>query len=502
MQWRTVLYEEGRSEVLSKLRNGEVEYADLSSWSYQDKFFAFLLGMRFFEQCAQSYPSPRKKEEVPVWFLLCCEVQMRLHTTSAHSRLPGILKNGPILSRVKFNIGGINGGFNGKNRKERAMPVDSDCVRKFVKDTPADSLRDWYGQSVASHLRSHRAFEKHGIFVLDQTHLVVPDNAHYEDSAFMPVDEHGQLIDMSHMSDEQKSGVPRRRCYALSLLVHIGKQQDYRIIAGYQLGAGTDDELVQGQPIINRFTAAVGKDVMKLLVVDRGYIDAAFINEVYYGAHADILIPMRDTMDMYGYALRAVESEEWKGTWCCWKKEDDFIEEVTLVEHLGMWEGCKVDLYTSLMRKTELKSGKTTYWGLLSTFEPKSAKEAFQYYEMRIGVEEVNRQIKCYWYINRFTSPHRSLIESHVLFTLLTYSLVQMHLINAHCQSLTNKTIETLKHEEAAGNNCVIVYFRGNFAVFGIREYTGIVAQLSEPAKERIMKWVTDDHTPAARADD
>jgi hypothetical protein len=138
------------------------------------------------------------------------------------------------------------------------MPVDSDCVRKFTKDTSVASLRDWYGGAVAATLRKHRAFDKHGIFVLDQTHLVVPDNPHYEETAFMPVDEHGQLIDMSNMSEEQKKGVPRRRCYALSMLVHVGKQQDYRVIAGYRLGAGTTDELVQGTPIVQRFIAAVG----------------------------------------------------------------------------------------------------------------------------------------------------------------------------------------------------------------------------------------------------
>jgi len=120
---------------------------------------------------------------------------------------------------------------------------------------------------------------------------------------------------------------------------------------------------------------------------------------------------------------------------------------------------------------------------------------------MRVGIEEVNRQVKCFWHISHFTSPHRSLVEGHVLFTLPTYTLVQMHLVNSHCLSLTNKTIETLKQEEAAGSNCVIVYYRGNFAVFGIQEYTGIIAQLSESAKDRIMKWVNDDRTPAPRAD-
>ncbi|MDZ7926464.1 MAG: hypothetical protein U5L46_04940 [Agrobacterium sp.] len=163
-RWTPVVYEENKVKVLEHLRQGEVEYMDLSSWSYQDRFFAFLLGIRFFELCAASYPSPRKKEEVPLWFLLCCAVQMRVNTTSVYSKLPGLLKNGPILSRVKFNVGGMEGGFNRKNHSDRTCPVDFDCVRKFYKDTPHSELRQWYNRDVTKFFRHNRAFDKHGYF--------------------------------------------------------------------------------------------------------------------------------------------------------------------------------------------------------------------------------------------------------------------------------------------------------------------------------------------------
>lgn len=499
MNWRPILYEENRIRVLEKLHNGDVEYADLSGWSYQDRFFAFLLGMHFFETAAASYPSPRKKEEVPVWFLLCCEVQMRLHTTSAHSRLPGILKSGPILSRVKFNIGGLDGGFNYKNRKERVSVIDQDCARKFTKDTPYLELRNWYNNAVVSTMRTHRAFDKHGIFVLDQTHLVVPDNEHYEESVYMPVDEHGQRIDISGMNDAQKSAVRYRRCYALSLLTHIDKQDGFKIVAGYQLGPGNIDELPQGTALIQKFTRAVGKGVMKLLIVDRGYIDAEFVNEVFRGCNCDLIIPLKDSMDIYKYAVNTVTTQDWKGIWQLWKKDDKCTEEVVIVSHLGMWNGCKVKLHTSLMRVTDHTKNETRYWGLLSTFKPKNAKEIFEYYEMRTQIEEVNRQIKCYWHISRFTSPNRSLVEAHVLFTLLTYSLVQMHLSNTHCQKLANKTIETLRNGQQGGKESVIVYHGNHFTVLDISEYTGIIIQLNEPSKERMMKWVAaQKSTPGA----
>ena len=95
-----IIYEESKVKVLNGLKGGCLDYLDLADWTFQDKFFAFLLGIRFFEICAASYPTPRAKEEVPLWFLLACKVQMKLHTTG---KLPGILRSGAILSRIKFN---------------------------------------------------------------------------------------------------------------------------------------------------------------------------------------------------------------------------------------------------------------------------------------------------------------------------------------------------------------------------------------------------------------
>ena len=200
---------------------------------------------------------------------------MKLHTTAAFDQLPAILRSGAVLARVKFNIGGDNGGFDNKNRKERTCPVHHDTARKFFKDADPLEIRNWHNTDVQRFIRHNRGFDKHGIFLLDQTHLVVPENENYKEAVMMPVDEHGQLIDMSpdaSGTEEQKKAVKYHPCYALSELLHIGKDEQAFIFAGYQLGSGNTDELEQGLPLVTDFVEAVGKGVMKLLIVDRGFI--------------------------------------------------------------------------------------------------------------------------------------------------------------------------------------------------------------------------------------
>ncbi|MDZ7926466.1 MAG: hypothetical protein U5L46_04950 [Agrobacterium sp.] len=143
-----------------------------------------------------------------------------------------------------------------------------------------------------------------------------------------------------------------------------------------------------------------------------------------------------------------------------------------------------------MMRTKASDSNDYTYWALATSFKPKKAKEAFETYALRTEIEERHRQLKLSWHINDFSSPHESLVEAHVLFTLLTYTLVQLHLVKKHLVELTSKTIETLKAEESVGTNSVIIYHGNYFAVFNLDDYTLIVADLEPHARDRLKSWI------------
>lgn len=186
MKGGLVLFKENKVKVLKRLKDGRIDYLDLTSWSFQDRLFGFLIEERFFEWCGSSYPTPRERENVPVWFLLACALQMKLHRSAAFQKLEYILRSGSILTRVRFNVGLKGGGFNDKNKKGRKIPIDQDTARKFFTDTKASLVEDWYNTDVQKWLRRHRGYsDKEGIFILDPTLIGLPDNPHYKESALI-----------------------------------------------------------------------------------------------------------------------------------------------------------------------------------------------------------------------------------------------------------------------------------------------------------------------------
>lgn len=486
-----IIYRENTNNVLKALEDGRVDYMDLSKWRFQDKFYAFLLSMKFFKIAGSSYPTPRVKEEIPIWFQLASQTQLKLHQEKAYSKLPGLLKAGPILSRLKFNIGGESGGFNNKNKNQRIVPVNYDSVRKFFRDTNPEELNRWHNEKVIKILHHNRAFDKRGIYIIDQTHIVVPDNENYKNAELARVDEHGQRIDVSDMTEEQKKGIKPRWCYSISLLIHIG-QDGTHVICGYKLGGGNDDELDHAPELIEAFTKAVGKGVIKKLIMDRGYISGEFISSLKNKYDINAVVPFKKNMTAFKDSVRIaenIEHEKWEKYRTYEKDGIEYEEFIISIEDIEDWESIGMPVSVSIM-KTIGSDGSIKYWSLCATFKTKNIKEAFDLYHIRSKVEEVNKQIKNNWFIGKFSSPHESLMEAHVLFTLLTYSLIQLYLMKKHLITQTNRTIETFKSVEKMGEECVVVYYNNEFAIFDLDYYTEIVACMEEYAKNRLVKWI------------
>ncbi len=489
-----IVYRENKPFVRRKLGAGKIDYLDMAEWSFADRFFAFLSASDFLAFAQSSFPTPRVKEEVPVWFLVACAVQLKLHCKSAFSKLNHLLRSGAILSRLRFNVSlRPGGGFNAKNRKPRQTMVDQDAVRKFYKDTPGVRLFWWFNRDVAKWLHHHGAFHEQGHFICDLTHIPVPENPNYKHVARLPLDANGQYIDTTTLTPEEKHRLRYTPCYALVSLLHVLPGEKGHIYAGAYLLGGKADEVRAARRLVRNFSESAGQGAIKLLILDRGFIDGEFVSEMKRDRGIDVLIPLKSNMVAFDEALGLIEHFDlpWSDYKIVRDDEGNVIkrEEVAGVADIRMWDRCDVPLYVAVMRTTRA-DGAVSYWALASTRPYDDPAGAFDHYKERTDIEERHRQLKECWHLTQFSSTAFNLIAMHVYFILLVYTLVQLYLNNAKLSDLTSRTIETLRHEERLGVNAVIIYAGHFFATFDLDEYTGILLHLRPAPLERMRRWI------------
>jgi len=182
--------------VVDALSRGEIDYLEHVSEAAEADSFRHLIRRDVLNRLAEHYPTPRQKEEVPVWLYLASELTLKLHGSESYHAFPRVLRSGGLIGALGPELGGrktihpethdvtLSGpGFNRKNDYDHQTPSDQDFLRKFARDTQEDRLHAWFNREVPRCLRSLRLFDAEGLFIGDGSYLFVPDNEHYQGAA-------------------------------------------------------------------------------------------------------------------------------------------------------------------------------------------------------------------------------------------------------------------------------------------------------------------------------
>jgi hypothetical protein len=528
-------YEEDREAVLADLAKGRFDYLEVARRVTEANFFRYLLDEGDLSSLAASYPTPRKKEEVPLWLYLASQLTMKLHGEHAYSNYPFILHCGGLrdalgpdqVRRVEEPGTGKNRlaceGYNDKNQYPvRGTPCDQDFLRKLAKDTPHEALMQWYGTEVARYLCGLKAFDEEGIFLVDGSYLFVPDNERYEKPVVLRFDQHNHPLTKNaylKLTEREKAKTRWRRCYRAVFLMHLDRREQSYPFAGFRLMGGKESETPELRVLVDRFVAAVGKGVMKTLIFDRGFIDGSAITHLKKAHGIDSVFPLKSTMlDMKDAFVLAKEDKQ---PWVTWQPpprpkppepadrpevvrrrerkrqetlaarkagEESEVEsiEMKLLPATGLWDEMKVPYWVVPMRARK-KDGKVIEWCLATTREPSGPVEVYETYRLRQAVEERIRQTKCFWDMTKFHSRAFSLITAQITFVLLAYSLLQTFLRRLARGEMNAKTRQRILNELLWEDDLLVLYSANRFAYFSPVEYQEILLEMPEGSRRRIL---------------
>jgi hypothetical protein len=535
-----VVFEENKPFVLQALGNGDFDYIESASEVFETDFFRFIKAKAILDKLAESYPTPRKKEDVPLWFYVSSNLSMRLHGVHSFNAFPMVVRSGGMLNAFGPKAGRkvthpdtedgtiTCEGFNKKNLYDRETPCDQDFLRKMSKDTDADALLSWFCNQAQRVFRSTRAFDKEGIFIGDASYLFVPDNPNYEGSVRLLFDEHNHplsLQDYEKMADNQKTRCQWRRCYKMVTLLHTNRKLDFFLFAAVKVVSGKDNECPVLYKLVKQFVEAVGKGVMKRLILDRGFLDGKAISTCKKDYGIDVLIPVRRNMDIYEDAMALFQQPEVEWIDCKdkevevkksarlrpkviskrEKKRQEKLKELkqekpaplpeeilvrreaAAIGEFHSWSSCTVPL-SVVANREHYADGHEEMWLLIDTKEVEDPTNTRQEYHLRIATEERYRQLKCFSDLTNFTSRAFSMVVNQVVFIMLAYNLLQIYLLRQGRKELNKKTLPRIRQQLLPSANHIIVYWQNYYGLFDPLEFTEIIATLGDQARKKTLE--------------
>lgn len=541
-----VAYEHDQGFVLSRFQEGEFDYMDSASEVVETEFFRYIGAKNILQDIAKTYPSPRKKHDVPTWFYMASNISMRLHGVHSFNAYPYVIRCGGMLNAFGAEIGHkvkhpetgditlSCAGFNEKNDYDRQSPCDQDYLRKFARDTDEQRLMGWFNGDVSKIFKLHKAFDAEGIFSGDATYLFVPDNPAYEGSVRMLFDENDHPVEaksLSGMTPQRAAHCRWRRCYKMVSLLHTDREHSFFMRAAMRIVPGNENECPILYDLVSEFVGSVGKGIIKRLILDRGFIDGAKIGYCKLTHGIDILMPLKKNMDLYKDALGLLKSPDIKfaevaepaprpiaparlpqapenirrreakrqETLAKQKAKEPQVQatpEKTLVksEVAGIpgftsFDTCPVALDVIINRDT-YADGRQDIWMLLDTrplvnpYDPQGRRDE---YHLRTDIEEGHRQLKCFWDLTGFTSRAFSLVVNQVIFVALTYNLLQLHLKRQGRAELNRRTLPRVYNQLLPNASFIIIYCQNRFALFTTAEYTEILLTLQKQSQDKIL---------------
>lgn len=538
-----VVFEYDQNYVLECFRRGEFDFVDGVSEVAETEFFRYIGAKKILGKLAETYPSPREKEEVPLWMYVASNLSMRLHGVHSFHAYPYVIRCGGMLNAFGPEVarktkhpetGDVTlscNGFNDKNLYDRQTPCDQDYLRKLARATEPEQLHRWFNRDVMQILKQHKAFDPEGIFLGDASYLFVPDNPNYEHSVRMLFDEHNHPVDSKKITAEQRARCQWRRCYKMVSLVHTNRAGDYFLYAGLAVVAGNKHEGPILWGLVDGFVDAVGPGVMKRLILDRGFIDGEQIGRCKQEHGIDILIPLKKNMDLYEDVMGLVREKKVKFEPYSpppakpladpkpthvpqeirqreKKRQNTFKQrkdknpvpappadkvlvrtEVACISDFRTWPSCPVPLNLAVNRE-QYADGHADIWVLADTSNAGKRAYARDDYRLRTGIEERHRQLKCFVDLTNFTSRKFSLICNQVIFVALAYSLMQLFLLRIKRSTLNRHTQPRLRNQLMPTDSVIIVYYNNRFALFTPAEYTELLLTLSSEASKKILEKI------------
>lgn len=425
------LVTEDRAAVLAALKRGDCDGIVPAASGFIDGFAQFLFE-RGVWPCFEQFPDGRSRRSIGPEFFCNTLLHKALFRVPSLAQISPVLFSSPdVLRRLGFNLRQIQEGFyDGEGQR----PFDPEAVADFFNRLEAAQLEQHQLALAAQLVQACPELCESGTAVLDATTVTVPPG-HYKRPG-------GQV----------KACVLSLRAAGHTLPV----LWDFTL-----RGPGEDADLTQGKQLIAAARQAWGEGVIRRLLVDRGFIDGAWISQLK-AAGIDTVIGLREDMDLYQdmMGLARLDDAQWLQAPSpkLHGRGKRPRRELCPLTDLDSWTTCTVPLQGIVIRDTY--PDRVTYQCLVTTDLHLSAHDLHQCNRDRWGIEESFMDLTRYWGLDSLGACRIPVAVAQVHFIFLAYTLLHLFAFEYDQQAH-----EPLPKPALLPGREITVYWRHHYAI-------------------------------------
>ncbi len=464
-------YERAQKEVYRKLRARERPEAVVGAgWGFLDHFFIFLFSLGFFARF-DFRPKRVKRLMIPtVLMILTYEMKQLTGIASMNQLEEHLFRDTALLKIIGFTARQIQEGFCRRGKGRRQGPMH--------RDTLADLLSKFSSQEADFILKEAvRVLVKHRLirgrtYILDATDL--PTTQHYKGCGMKRVVKKG-------WSKEAHEVETVTYVYGYKLLVLM--EARHKIVVAARVVKINEHESNFTKDLVREAQQRTGGAV-KVLLVDRGFIDGVLLWWLWKKMKIRFVIPARSNMAV-SQDIRGFRSEKADG-------QRVFVEEIKEMKVIGVKGLLSYDQFGEEehgRRKGRKDFKANPINGVMvlrwdrKDYEPGKEKvfltnlsvsgpiAIIEQYDLRSEIENQGfRELKQGYLLLKYPQKTVSAVRAHVVLTLIIYSLVNAYK-SEQGQRLAHLGIRRWRGKQMGQSiHKMVVYYEDIYGIVDVEE--------------------------------
>lgn len=464
-------YERAQREVYKKLKGRERPQAVVGAgWGFLDHFFIFLFSLGFFARM-DFRPKRVKRVMVPtVLMILTYEVKQLMGIPRMNQLEEHLFRDVALLKIIGFTARQIQEGFCCRGKGKRQGPMHRDTLADFLSKFSAKEVDFILGEAV-------RVLVKHKLirgktYILDATDL--PTTKHYKGCGI-------KKVVKKVRSREGKEVETVKYVYGYKLLVLM--EARHKIVVAARVVKINEHEKNFTKELVREAQQRTGGAV-KVLLVDRGFIDGVLLWWLWKKMKIRFVIPARSNMEV-SQDIRGFRSERADG-------QSVFVEKTKEMKVMGVRGLLSYDQFGEEEHKRrkgrkdfkanpingvmvlrwdgkDYEEGKEKVF--LTNLSVSRPMKVIEQYDLRSEIENQGfRELKQGYHLLKYPQKTISAVRAHAVLTLIIYSLVNAYK-SERGQRLAHLGIRRWRGKQMAQSiHKMIVYYEGIYGIVDIEE--------------------------------